>query len=208
MYEVAIEVTFDAAHRLLNYKGKCHNLHGHTYTAIIGVTREELVDAGFVIDFGRIKKFVKEWVNENWDHATILNRDDELVLALTGLSQDELTEVLEPSGLYTQMEAERRELLCSCLKEHRVVPMDGDPTAERMAKLLFDVMKASYPSEFTKVTGITSAVGYPLEMHSEKVENPIAVQYVSIKETVTSMATFRSGEGDVHGNSAGDCRED
>jgi len=28
---ISKEFTFDAAHRLMKYKGKCENLHGHTY---------------------------------------------------------------------------------------------------------------------------------------------------------------------------------
>lgn len=29
--KVTKEITFDSAHMLSNYEGKCSNLHGHTY---------------------------------------------------------------------------------------------------------------------------------------------------------------------------------
>jgi 6-pyruvoyltetrahydropterin/6-carboxytetrahydropterin synthase len=59
MYEVEIEVTFDAAHRLPSYEGKCHFLHGHRFTAIVCIASSELKDSGFVIDFVDLKKLVK-----------------------------------------------------------------------------------------------------------------------------------------------------
>ena len=31
MYEVRIETNFSSAHHLLNYKGKCENMHGHNW---------------------------------------------------------------------------------------------------------------------------------------------------------------------------------
>ena len=77
-YKVSIELQFDAAHRLWNYKGKCHNLHGHTYFAVVEATCVDLVPPGFVTDFGDLKKVVKDWINEHWDHVTILHVDDPL----------------------------------------------------------------------------------------------------------------------------------
>jgi len=81
-YKVSIELQFEAAHRLLSYKGKCHNLHGHTYFAVVEVTSDGLMPSGFVVDFGDLKKAVKDWINENWDHATILWSEDPLVRLL------------------------------------------------------------------------------------------------------------------------------
>ncbi len=82
MYSNVIEVTFDSAHRLYDYEGKCHNLHGHTYTAIITLKSATLRGTGFVVDFGEIKKWLKEWLDAYWDHATVLKYDDPLIRAL------------------------------------------------------------------------------------------------------------------------------
>lgn len=86
-YKVSIELQFDAAHRLCEYKGKCHNLHGHTYFVIVEATCTDLVPPGFVVDFGVLKKVVKDWINEHWDHVTILWTEDPLARLLhdTGL---------------------------------------------------------------------------------------------------------------------------
>lgn len=81
-YAVSIELQFDAAHRLCEYEGKCHNLHGHTYFAIVEATCTDLVPPGFVVDFGNLKKIVKDWINSSWDHATILWAHDPLVSIL------------------------------------------------------------------------------------------------------------------------------
>lgn len=59
--------TFDAAHYLTNYYGKCEKLHGHTYT--LEVTLEgEVQSNGLVIDFVTLKRVVKKHVLEKLDH--------------------------------------------------------------------------------------------------------------------------------------------
>lgn len=76
MNTITKEFTFDAAHRLIKgYQGKCKNNHGHTYRVKIEISCPVLDKFDFVVDFGDIKK-VKQWVDDNWDHATLLNADD------------------------------------------------------------------------------------------------------------------------------------
>ncbi|HMR01716.1 MAG TPA: 6-carboxytetrahydropterin synthase QueD [Candidatus Gracilibacteria bacterium] len=59
--------TFDAAHQLTNYYGKCERVHGHTYT--LEVTLEGDVHSnGMVIDFVLLKRIVKRQVLERLDH--------------------------------------------------------------------------------------------------------------------------------------------
>jgi len=67
--------TFDAAHRLSDYKGKCKNLHGHTYRVEITVSGE-LNKLGMVIDFGELKEIYNKIIDRNFDHRTILKEDD------------------------------------------------------------------------------------------------------------------------------------
>ncbi|MDF1508475.1 6-carboxytetrahydropterin synthase QueD [Robertmurraya sp. DFI.2.37] len=64
---VSKEFTFDAAHHLHCYEGKCKNLHGHTYKVILGVSgfTDEL---GLVIDFADLKKIWKEEIEIFLDH--------------------------------------------------------------------------------------------------------------------------------------------
>lgn len=64
---VSKEFTFDAAHHLHCYEGKCKNLHGHTYKVIFGISgyTDEI---GMVIDFGDIKSIWKEQIEIYLDH--------------------------------------------------------------------------------------------------------------------------------------------
>lgn len=61
------EFTFDAAHHLHCYEGKCKNLHGHTYKVIFGISGF-VDDIGLVIDFGDIKQIWKEKIEIYLDH--------------------------------------------------------------------------------------------------------------------------------------------
>ncbi|MFD2925134.1 6-carboxytetrahydropterin synthase QueD [Halobacillus naozhouensis] len=64
---VSKEFTFDAAHHLHCYEGKCKNLHGHTYKVIFGISGY-VDDIGIVIDFGDIKTIWKEQIEVHLDH--------------------------------------------------------------------------------------------------------------------------------------------
>jgi 6-pyruvoyltetrahydropterin/6-carboxytetrahydropterin synthase len=61
------EFTFDAAHKLDWHKGKCKNLHGHTYK--LGITiKGKLNKNGVVIDFIDLKKIINNEVIKILDH--------------------------------------------------------------------------------------------------------------------------------------------
>ncbi|MUG43988.1 6-carboxytetrahydropterin synthase QueD [Paenibacillus woosongensis] len=64
---VSKEFTFDAAHHLHAYDGKCKNLHGHTYKVVFGISGipDEL---GLTIDFGTIKTIWKQEIEGYLDH--------------------------------------------------------------------------------------------------------------------------------------------
>lgn len=64
---VSKEFTFDAAHHLHCYEGKCKNLHGHTYKVILGVSG--FVDErGLMMDFGDLKEIWKKEIEIHLDH--------------------------------------------------------------------------------------------------------------------------------------------
>lgn len=64
---VSKEFTFDAAHHLHDYEGKCKNLHGHTYRVIFGLSG--YTDSrGLMIDFGDIKDIWKNEIEIHLDH--------------------------------------------------------------------------------------------------------------------------------------------
>ncbi len=68
--KVCKEFTFDAAHFLKNYKGKCENLHGHTYRLRITIDGS-LKENGLVMDFVEIKEIVKRKVINILDHTNL-----------------------------------------------------------------------------------------------------------------------------------------
>lgn len=67
---ISKEFDFSAAHRLVNYKGKCENLHGHNYKLIVKVFGDPGED-GMVIDFAELKDIVKAEAVNALDHVYI-----------------------------------------------------------------------------------------------------------------------------------------
>lgn len=70
MLTVTKEFTFDAAHYLTEYHGKCEDLHGHTYKLQVTVSGE-LNSEGLVLDFIILKNIVKEKILNKLDHSNL-----------------------------------------------------------------------------------------------------------------------------------------
>jgi len=64
--KIHTEIKIDAAHKLPNYVGKCHNLHGHTWKIVVEIDADELDKNEFVVDFTKVKEVVNQL-----DHAYI-----------------------------------------------------------------------------------------------------------------------------------------
>ena len=58
---------FDAAHRLVGYKGKCQQLHGHRWNVELEVEGTKLDDVGILWDFTNVRM-----LEELYDHKTLL----------------------------------------------------------------------------------------------------------------------------------------
>lgn len=71
MFLVTREFTFDSAHFLPKYFGKCERLHGHTYRLRVTVKVDRLDDQGIAYDFVDLKKVVKSEVVDVLDHILI-----------------------------------------------------------------------------------------------------------------------------------------
>ena len=63
MFEVKVETHFSSAHHLLNYKGKCENLHGHNWKVEVTARGNELDNSNILIDFKTLKKITNELVD-------------------------------------------------------------------------------------------------------------------------------------------------
>jgi len=78
-HSVEIKLKFRSGHRLIPpYVGKCNNIHGEGFTAIIFLSSKILNKCGMVVDFGTIKKQIKEWIDNYLDHAYIHHDKDEM----------------------------------------------------------------------------------------------------------------------------------
>ena len=60
MYELKVVTKFSAAHQLTMVGAKCENMHGHNWKIEVHVTGEKLDEGGVVMDFGVIKKHVRD----------------------------------------------------------------------------------------------------------------------------------------------------
>ncbi len=69
---VSKKVSFDAAHYLPFYEGKCKHMHGHHWVVELGVEGKVDPKTGMVIDFSRLSSFLKDNVVKEFDH-TLLN---------------------------------------------------------------------------------------------------------------------------------------
>jgi 6-pyruvoyltetrahydropterin/6-carboxytetrahydropterin synthase len=68
MYRLRIESQFDAAHKLVGYKGKCSRVHGHTWKVEVFVVGGKLDDIGILVDFETLKEKLEE-ITERLDHS-------------------------------------------------------------------------------------------------------------------------------------------
>tara|TARA_B100000508_G_C11275950_1_gene188053 strand:+ start:26 stop:475 length:450 start_codon:yes stop_codon:yes gene_type:complete len=103
------QFSFETGHALYGYDGKCRNVHGHSYKLSVTVIGSPIQDSnhvkfGMVIDFGDLKKIVKEEIVDVFDHATVFNKNTPHV---------ELAQELKDRG-------------------HHVLLVDYQPTSEMM----------------------------------------------------------------------------
>lgn len=100
---------FETGHALYGYDGKCRNVHGHSYKLSVTVFGLPISDTsnvkyGMVIDFGDLKKIVLSEIVNEFDHATVFNKNTPHI---------ELANELEKRG-------------------HHVILVDYQPTSEMM----------------------------------------------------------------------------
>jgi len=74
------EFKFEMAHALKGYDGLCRNIHGHSYELLVTVTGVPVSDKtsaklGMVMDFGDLKRIVRNNIIDEFDHALVLNRE-------------------------------------------------------------------------------------------------------------------------------------
>jgi len=116
------QFNFETGHALYGYDGKCRNVHGHSYklsVTVIGtpITDPSHVKLGMVIDFGDLKKIIKEEIVDPFDHATVFNKNTPHVELATELGD----------------------------RDHKVILADYQPTSENMVIDFAEKIKARLP---------------------------------------------------------------
>lgn len=71
MHLITSESSFDAAHFLTNYEGKCKNIHGHRWRVVVTIKGE--LTNGMLVDFGDFKKDIKD-LCDCFDHSFIVEK--------------------------------------------------------------------------------------------------------------------------------------
>ncbi|MCH4822388.1 6-carboxytetrahydropterin synthase [Gramella lutea] len=117
------QFSFETGHALYGYDGKCRNVHGHSYKLSVTVIGQPITDSdnvkfGMVIDFGDLKKIVKTEIVDQFDHATVFNKNTPHV---------ELAEELKSRG-------------------HHVILVNYQPTSENMVIDFSKKIKKHLPS--------------------------------------------------------------
>ena len=100
------QFTFETGHALYGYDGKCKNIHGHSYKLSVTVIGQPISDStnvkfGMVIDFGDLKKIIKEEIVDVFDHATVFNKNTphvELAKDLKSLGHNVLLVDYQPTS--------------------------------------------------------------------------------------------------------------
>ena len=124
MLTITRKLEFDAGHRIPDHKSQCRNLHGHRYTLEITLTGQVIElegnsNNGMIMDFSDVKALAKAHLVDLWDHAFIVYEKDTVV----------------------------RQFLAS-LPDHKTVVIDRIPTVENLARVAFDILKASFKDHF------------------------------------------------------------
>ncbi len=127
MYYLTAEASFDGAHFLSGYEGKCSNLHGHRWRVILKIRSNELQEKGqqrgMVVDFKDVKAALKE-ESDFFDHTFIFEKD---TLKSTTVA------ALKDEGFLLRV-------------------VDFRPTAENFSKYFYDRFTKKYGFEVAEVT--------------------------------------------------------
>lgn len=128
MKSVTKEITFDCAHMLSNYEGKCNNLHGHTYKVCVQLASMGLQLTGsqrdMIVDFNKLKEAMQSVIMDKFDHALVISGD--------GLREEAEDALLKWAIKYN--------------KKYFVMPRRT--TAEQMAQFIKIEMQEYFKSEY------------------------------------------------------------
>lgn len=122
--EITRRLEFDAGHRIPHHGGHCRHIHGHRYVIEVTVLGDVLShqghgDDGMVLDFGDIKKITNESIVEQWDHAFLVAKEDEMLVNFL-----------------------------ASIPGHKTVVLDCIPTVENLAQTAFKILDPVFKERF------------------------------------------------------------
>ena len=114
--EVVKIIQWDMGHRVMNHRSICKGLHGHRYKAEISIQGsvvdiEGVSEEGMVVDFSDIKEMALSFIHSQLDHAFMVWDKDQEMIDFFNSS-----------------------------KGHKPVIVPFTPTAENVAKYIFDIL--------------------------------------------------------------------
>ncbi len=116
MYFLKTEQSFDAAHFLKGYDGKCNNIHGHRWRVVVQIRAEKLSDEqqirGMVVDFSDLKTALKR-ICDDLDHCFIYETASLRLATIQALHEEGF----------------------------RLVEVPFRPTAEHFSRYIYEIMK-------------------------------------------------------------------
>jgi 6-pyruvoyltetrahydropterin/6-carboxytetrahydropterin synthase len=97
------EFSFEMAHALKHYSGKCENIHGHTYHLSVTVSgpvvmAENSPNDGMVMDFTDLKKIIQEKILDIFDHALVINEHDSRKASLQAIHTKLILTPFQPTS--------------------------------------------------------------------------------------------------------------
>ena len=91
MYGLKTESSFDGAHFLTDYYGKCENLHGHRWRVVCylrqGSLETEGTMRGMVVDFGVFKRALRD-LTEELDHTFLVEEGSLMPTTIESLEEE------------------------------------------------------------------------------------------------------------------------
>lgn len=101
--EISYRHSFEYAHRLRKHDGKCRNIHGHSAEIVLTLAASlSAMKYGMLLDFGSLKHFCYNDVDQIFDHALLCSEDDpqmnKVVVNVATTKYRVLTENREPTA--------------------------------------------------------------------------------------------------------------
>jgi 6-pyruvoyltetrahydropterin/6-carboxytetrahydropterin synthase len=136
---ISKEIEFDAGHRVPLHASKCKNPHGHRYRVVAHIEGELITtgpESGMVRDFSIVKELLTEHVHDRFDHGFIVAAEDHDMLVSFGMER-----VSDDGFGWDPLSAEQP-------LGWKVIVVPYYPTAECLAKDIFDTLKPELPNLF------------------------------------------------------------